>query len=130
MLQCRALGLPLPEVVWSKDGTPVIPGSKYQVNSGTNRDSDGVLGILSVLTVSELNSRDAGSYSCRAFNNISSTSLQTPYTLTVIPATIDYCTPNPCQNGGRCTNGQDSFTCRCLDGFTGITCDQGIQVLN
>ncbi|XP_078685485.1 zonadhesin-like [Branchiostoma floridae x Branchiostoma belcheri] len=35
---------------------------------------------------------------------------------------IDDCDPNPCQNGGTCTDGVDSFTCDCIIGFEGYTC--------
>ena len=129
MFQCRAIGVPLPEVVWLKDGMPLIIGSKYQVNSGISVNSDGLPTFLSFLTVSSLNPRDAGDYNCRAFNNLSSISLEMPYDLTVIPAIIDYCTPDPCQNGGRCTFGVETFVCHCTDGYTGITCDQGEYVL-
>ncbi len=36
---------------------------------------------------------------------------------------IDDCSPNPCENGGTCTDGVDSFTCVCPAGFEGDTCD-------
>jgi len=34
----------------------------------------------------------------------------------------DPCSPNPCQNGGTCTNSSESFTCSCASGFTGDDC--------
>ena len=39
---------------------------------------------------------------------------------------IDDCTPNPCQNGGNCTDDVDGFTCACVTGFNGETCATGI----
>lgn len=38
---------------------------------------------------------------------------------------LNYCTNHkPCKNGGTCTNtGQGSYTCACLQGFTGTNCD-------
>jgi hypothetical protein len=33
------------------------------------------------------------------------------------------CASNPCKNGGNCTDGIDSYTCSCVKGFTGTTCD-------
>ncbi len=35
----------------------------------------------------------------------------------------DDCTPNPCNNGGTCSDGVDSFTCSCLAGFAGDLCE-------
>ena len=35
---------------------------------------------------------------------------------------IDDCTPNPCQNGGTCTDGVDSYNCTCAAGFKGTNC--------
>ena len=34
----------------------------------------------------------------------------------------DECNPNPCLNGGICTDGCSSFTCSCTAGYTGPTC--------
>ncbi|MFO0756871.1 MAG: DNRLRE domain-containing protein [Byssovorax sp.] len=40
----------------------------------------------------------------------------------------DPCDPNPCQNGGTCSNGANgTFTCACPPGFTGALCDQDVD---
>jgi len=39
----------------------------------------------------------------------------------------DDCDPNPCENNGTCTDGENSFTCDCVDGFTGDTCETDID---
>ncbi|KAA8582110.1 hypothetical protein FQN60_008850 [Etheostoma spectabile] len=36
---------------------------------------------------------------------------------------VDSCQPNPCLNGGNCTNHGLAFTCVCPLGFTGFTCN-------
>jgi lysophospholipase L1-like esterase len=36
---------------------------------------------------------------------------------------LDECSPDPCRNGGTCTDGVASFTCSCPAGFTGETCE-------
>ena len=35
---------------------------------------------------------------------------------------IDECSPNPCQNGGTCIDGINSYNCSCVDGYTGTDC--------
>ena len=43
---------------------------------------------------------------------------------------IDDCDPNPCINNGTCTDGVDSFTCNCVNGFTGVNCTTNIDDCN
>lgn len=48
--------------------------------------------------------------------------------LEVVYAVPDnHCAPNPCQNGGSCTNELDGFTCTCQPGWQGPVCDQVID---
>ena len=35
---------------------------------------------------------------------------------------IDECAAMPCQNGGRCQDGVNAYTCACVGGYTGLTC--------
>ena len=41
---------------------------------------------------------------------------------------IDDCKPSPCENGGTCTDGVNSYTCECVDGYTGVNCETGITI--
>ena len=34
------------------------------------------------------------------------------------------CFPNPCQNGGACAAGSESYTCICTAGFEGTNCEK------
>ena len=34
----------------------------------------------------------------------------------------DECSPNPCDNGGNCTDGDNSYSCECADGYKGTDC--------
>ena len=36
---------------------------------------------------------------------------------------IDECESLPCENGGRCVDGLDVFTCQCSSGYTGNHCE-------
>ena len=36
---------------------------------------------------------------------------------------IDDCDPNPCLNGGSCTDRVNNFTCACLARFNGSLCE-------
>jgi hypothetical protein len=36
---------------------------------------------------------------------------------------IDECEPNPCMNGGSCSDGVDAFRCACPPSFMGATCE-------
>ena len=38
---------------------------------------------------------------------------------------IDECVPNPCENGGSCSDGISDYTCSCADGFEGKNCTIG-----
>jgi len=35
---------------------------------------------------------------------------------------IDECSPNPCENGGNCTDGINHYDCACREGFTDKNC--------
>jgi Notch-like protein len=36
---------------------------------------------------------------------------------------IDDCSPNPCMNGGTCSDGVDQYTCTCPGGYAGTNCE-------
>ena len=38
---------------------------------------------------------------------------------------INDCSPDPCENGGICSDGVNTFTCACNPGHTGPTCGTG-----
>ncbi|XP_072013051.1 hyalin-like isoform X2 [Amphiura filiformis] len=39
----------------------------------------------------------------------------------------DDCLPQPCQNGGICSDGDNSYTCYCRRGFVGLQCEHNIN---
>ena len=50
--------------------------------------------------------------------------------VTVFIADIDDRASVPCQNGGTCTDGVNSYTCTCNSGYTGPECQTGSQIAN
>lgn len=54
-LYCKAIGNPIPEILWFKDGTPVLPSDKINISES------------GLLTISDLNKyEDSGLYTCVA----------------------------------------------------------------
>ncbi|KAI8486346.1 hypothetical protein Bbelb_358450 [Branchiostoma belcheri] len=41
----------------------------------------------------------------------------------------DDCQSNPCQNGGTCVDGLDSYSCNCADSFSGDTCEEKLTTV-
>ena len=39
---------------------------------------------------------------------------------------INECASNPCENGGTCVDGINSYNCKCVAGYVGHNCDTGI----
>ena len=37
--------------------------------------------------------------------------------------------PNPCENGGNCTDGVNEYNCTCVSGYTGTECETGKLLL-
>ena len=35
------------------------------------------------------------------------------------------CGSSPCENGGRCSDLENKYHCRCKGGFTGLNCEKG-----
>ena len=38
---------------------------------------------------------------------------------------VNDCMPNPCENGGNCTDGVNEYFCTCIPGYTGTDCETG-----
>lgn len=135
--ECRADGYPLPSIAWLRNGRVIIAslsGGKFEVETMTLAEglrSDLLETAVSVLTINNLSPLDDGEYTCRASNSVNNVFLPTAFSLTVVPPPPpDFCSPDPCLNGGACTSGSTSFQCRCTDQFTGVTCDVGMWVYN
>ena len=43
---------------------------------------------------------------------------------------IDECQSDPCAQKGTCIDAVNSFTCSCVDGYTGHDCETGIRKIN
>ena len=47
------------------------------------------------------------------------------FLLSIVYTDIDECASSPCQNGGTCTDGVNSYTCTCVAGYEGDNCETG-----
>jgi len=43
-------------------------------------------------------------------------------------ADIDECSSSPCMSGGTCKDGDNSFTCTCVSGYSGAMCNIGRNI--
>ena len=49
------------------------------------------------------------------------------YVILIFPE-IDECSSNPCTHNGTCIDDVNSFTCSCVEGYTGQVCETGIHL--
>jgi len=54
-----------------------------------------------------------------------STAVQTAFRISYFPPDADECASKPCQHGGTCTDHMDRYSCSCVNGYEGITCEAG-----
>ena len=47
------------------------------------------------------------------------------YNVWIFSLDINECDSSPCQNGGTCNDGINSYTCTCVPGYTGGNCEIG-----
>ena len=48
---------------------------------------------------------------------------------TTVPKVLDFCSSNPCANGGTCLRNSGIPFCQCMVGFSGMTCSTEVQVV-
>ena len=77
-LQCEASGYIRPEsdIRWSKDGKEIVEGEKYNVSFREGRPNAAQIGfnetsysLVSVLTISTVEEKDIGAYSCQSIES-------------------------------------------------------------
>jgi len=49
------------------------------------------------------------------------------FNILVLFQDIDECQSNPCQHEGECINAENSYTCNCIGGYSGINCQTDID---
>ena len=89
---CTAGGIPQPDIVWRKNGRLLLKTNRVNITSSESNgfylhSIHGLFRCTSVLTITNLNGKDNGSYSCRASTinkGDNGVMLMTPFTLQVI----------------------------------------------
>lgn len=149
---CEADGYPLPNIIWLHNNSfiPVAVSTRHAVSVSTVPSSNRPHvpeATNSTLTVSRLRLRDTGQYLCRvdpSNRDRGRTDISEPFEMTVFPgkwdichksviicpflytAPINYCQPDPCQNGGVCSNQTASYLCTCDPmRWRGVNCTIG-----
>ncbi|KAH7636713.1 down syndrome cell adhesion molecule [Dermatophagoides farinae] len=69
-IKCSATGTPLPQIVWTLDGAPLVENGRIRVGDYVN--GDGI--VNSFVNISSLRAEDGGIYSCTASNDVHSIS--------------------------------------------------------
>jgi hypothetical protein len=127
LIECVADGIPLPSMAWYKDRRAIINNDRITIMtlnvSVSSACRHGVPAVRSILHITSLKQPDDGMYLCEVTDGYHSP-ITVDTIVSVKPKYVNYCHPNPCQNGGNCTNAYNSFTCHCADTFTGITCQE------
>ena len=59
---------------------------------------------------------------CRDNSSINTIGSWYWYLFCLVIFILDYCEPNPCQNGGTCSNTGSGFTCKCTSDWFGTRC--------
>ena len=44
------------------------------------------------------------------------------------PGAVGVCDSNPCQHFGSCVDQGTNYTCHCLYGYTGVSCEKGERI--
>ena len=56
-------------------------------------------------------------------------SMQAMISMRMISSDTDECLSNPCMHGATCNDGVNSYSCTCLEGYTGYICETGMVQL-
>lgn len=132
-LICKTMGLPIPTLSWTRNGTAIQLNSRFKISYKKRR---------SMLVIVEPDWKDRGRYECRA-HGVHNLTSKAHWDLTSndiqhrdksvhsekFEATVRECEPDManyyCYNGGTChyvTKMKEIF-CVCPDGYTGQRCD-------
>ena len=85
VLSCTASGLPIPTVVWLKDGVQILDDGRVAISNATLTETSEEGLVQSNLTFSDLQLSDDANYACEAMN---AGALGTTFTVTSMPARL------------------------------------------
>ena len=85
-LQCRAFGVPAPDISWEMDGSTLNSSDRVSITEGTSNTNTS----YSLLRISNVSLSDNGTYTCVADNGVVSRD-SVILELTVLGKSIIYC---------------------------------------
>ena len=132
-ISCFADGIKSPVFTWRKSEKLLLNSDKYLINTQRNvngfRQIAGIQGTMTNMIIKELEEEDEGTYSCIATNE-AKISTKADFTVNVIDKVpTNYCSPDPCNGNGVCTNLSTTYLCTCNERFDGKNCQTGKKML-
>ncbi|RDD45649.1 Deleted in malignant brain tumors 1 protein [Trichoplax sp. H2] len=120
-LQCEARARPRPTFIWFQNGKRILLGSRIKMSLVPLDSNDTSIMILSI---SNLQLTDAGSYNCQVIDNVHMKRI----TSTAVNIQFS-CSPAFCNSQGRCNQESSGPKCSCGPLYIGKNCETQLEMI-